>query len=82
MVSDNFNLNLQSDEAQSAASVIFLFTFCGIIGACVQGGLIGRMVKKLGEPKLIGLSLILTAVSMAMLPGDCESGGINCAVDS
>jgi fucose permease len=68
LVSDNFNLNVQSEDAQSTASVIFLFCYCGIIGAFVQGGLIGRMVKKLGEPKLIGLSLILTAISMAILP--------------
>jgi hypothetical protein len=34
----------------------------------VQGGAIGRLVKKLGEPKLIALSLVLTALSLAPLP--------------
>ena len=34
----------------------------------MQGGAIGRLVKKLGEPKLIALSLVLTGVSLALLP--------------
>jgi MFS family permease len=45
-----------------------LFVFCGLIGALVQGGAIGRLVKKLGEPKLIAVSLVLTAISLALLP--------------
>jgi multidrug resistance protein len=67
LVSQNFNLDLQNDEA-SAATVVYLFAYCGIIGAIIQGGAIGRLVKKLGEPKLIVLSLSLTAVSLALLP--------------
>ncbi len=34
----------------------------------VQGGAIGRLVKKMGEPRLIALSLILSALSLAPLP--------------
>lgn len=67
LVSDNFRLDIQSDEA-SATTVVYLFAYCGIIGAIVQGGAIGPLVRKLGEPKLIALSLVLTAISMAMLP--------------
>jgi MFS transporter, DHA1 family, tetracycline resistance protein len=67
IVTDNFHLNIQQDET-SASTVAYLFVFCGLIGALVQGGAIGRMVKKLGEPKLITVSLILTALSLAMLP--------------
>ncbi len=67
LVSDNFGLNVTNDKA-AAKTVTKIFAFCGIIGALVQGGLIGRMVKKLGEPKLIALSLVLTAASMAWLP--------------
>jgi DHA1 family tetracycline resistance protein-like MFS transporter len=48
--------------------VVYLFAFCGIISAFVQGGLIGRLVKKLGEPKLIALSLVFTGLSLAVLP--------------
>jgi DHA1 family tetracycline resistance protein-like MFS transporter len=67
LVSDNFQLDIQSDET-SASTVIYLFAYCGIISAFVQGGAIGRLVKKLGEPKLIVLSLVLTAVSLAIIP--------------
>lgn len=67
LVSDNFHLDIATDQA-SASTVIYLFAYCGIIGAFVQGGAIGRLVKKMGEPKLIALSLVLTAISLALLP--------------
>ncbi len=67
VVSDNFHLDIQSG-ATSATTVVYLFAYCGIIGAFVQGGAIGRLVKLLGEPKLIALSLALTAISLGALP--------------
>jgi len=67
LVSDNFHLDIQTDAA-SATTVVYLFAYCGIIGALVQGGAIGRLVKQMGEAKLIALSLVLTAVSLAVLP--------------
>ncbi len=67
LVSDNFHLNIQRDET-TASTVAYLFVFCGLIGAFVQGGAIGRLVKSMGEAKLIATSLFLTAVSLALLP--------------
>ncbi|MGO8678543.1 MAG: MFS transporter [Limisphaerales bacterium] len=67
LVSDNFHLDVQRDET-SASTVAYLFVYCGLIGAFVQGGAIGRLVKMLGEPRLIALSLVLTAASLAWLP--------------
>jgi len=67
LVSDNFHLDIRSSET-SATTIVYLFAYCGIIGAFVQGGMIGRLVKALGESKLIAFSLVLTAISMAMLP--------------
>jgi MFS family permease len=67
LVSDNFHLDVRQDET-SASTVAYLFVFCGLIGAFVQGGAIGRLVKMLGEPRLIALSLVLTAASLAWLP--------------
>ncbi len=75
LVNDSFNLHFTSESAQSATTVVSLFVFCGVIGAFVQGGLIGRFVKLLGEPKLIAISLVLTGVSLVLLPlvkGDGE----------
>jgi DHA1 family tetracycline resistance protein-like MFS transporter len=67
LVSDNFHLDMTNDQA-SATTVVYLFAYCGIIGALVQGGAIGRAVKRMGEPKLIALSLVCTALSLALLP--------------
>jgi predicted MFS family arabinose efflux permease len=67
LVCDNFGLNIK-DNATTATVATYLFVYCGIISAFVQGGMIGRIVKKLGEPKVIALSLVLTALSLALLP--------------
>jgi MFS family permease len=53
-------------DAATAASV--LFAYCGIVGAFVQGGPLGRLVKRVGEPRLIAISLFLVAASLAPLP--------------
>jgi MFS family permease len=45
----------------------YLFTYAGVIAALVQG-VIGRLVKKFGEPKLIFFSLIVFAIGLAGLP--------------
>ncbi len=68
MVSDNFHLDVQTDETAATTVAMYLFVYCGVIGAFVQGGMIGRLVKAMGEPKLIALSLLLTALSMGLLP--------------
>jgi len=67
LVRDNFHLDMTSDQA-SATTVVYLFAYCGIIGASVQGGAIGRAVKKMGEPRLITMSLVFTGISLALLP--------------
>ena len=46
----------------------YLFAYCGVIGAIVQGGLIGRLVKMFGEKKMIYGGLILVGASLAALP--------------
>ena len=62
------NFHLDSSKAEDAKTIGYLFAYCGVIGAFVQGGAIGRAVKKLGEPRLITVSLVLTAASLAPLP--------------
>jgi MFS transporter, DHA1 family, tetracycline resistance protein len=67
LVGDNFHLDFKGDE-RSASTIAYLFVYCGLVGALVQGGAIGRLVKMMGEVRLIAWSLIFTAVSMAVLP--------------
>jgi MFS transporter, DHA1 family, tetracycline resistance protein len=66
MVADNFKMGIKTPAAIKAAGL--LMAYCGIIGAFVQGGPIGKLVKSMGERKLIAVSLFLTAISLAPLP--------------
>ena len=64
LVARNFGL----DDATAGSTNAVLFSFAGIIGAFIQGGPIGRLVKRLGEPRLIALSLMIFAVGLAPMP--------------
>ncbi len=66
LVSKNFNIDPM--RKADAKIVGYLFAFCGIIGAIVQGGLIGRLVKLFGEPLLITISLVVLALGLAPMP--------------
>src|SRR5882762_990763 len=72
LVAKNFHLDIHNP--QDAKIVGLLFAFCGIIGAVVQGGAIGKMVKRSGEARLIAHSLFMVAISMAPMPFVHSSG--------
>jgi len=46
----------------------FIFSYCGVVAAFTQGGLIGFLVKKFGDARLISISLIVVGVSLALMP--------------
>lgn len=46
----------------------YLFGFVGLISIIVQGGLIGRLVKTFGEVALTRAGMLLTTLSLALLP--------------
>jgi MFS transporter, DHA1 family, tetracycline resistance protein len=79
LVGANFHLDFKSDPT-SASTVAYLFVYCGLIGALVQGGAIGRLVKKMGEPRVIALSLVFTAASFIWLPFLKGSSHLSCKV--
>ncbi len=62
LVLDKFNIKPESAEGIKTAANLFMFA--GIVGAIFQGGATGRLVKMLGEPKLVAVSLILVAFSL------------------
>lgn len=70
LVSQNFGLKFENIKGVYTfdPKISYLYAFCAAIGILVQGGLIGRLVKKFGEPLLIVLSLVLAAVSLAPMP--------------
>jgi MFS transporter, DHA1 family, tetracycline resistance protein len=49
-------------------NVGYLFAYCGIVSAMVQGGGVGKLIKRFGEPKLIAGTLIFVSISLVMLP--------------
>jgi DHA1 family tetracycline resistance protein-like MFS transporter len=46
----------------------WVFAFVGIISAIIQGGLIGRLVKRFGEPVLVIAGALLFAASLFITP--------------
>jgi DHA1 family tetracycline resistance protein-like MFS transporter len=46
----------------------YLFGFVGVVSVIVQGGLIGRLIKIFGEVALARTGMILTTLSLALLP--------------
>jgi DHA1 family tetracycline resistance protein-like MFS transporter len=53
-----------------AATIGYVFAFVGVVLVIVQGGLVGRVVRKVGERKIVPISLALAAIGMALLPAD------------
>ncbi|WCJ60773.1 MFS transporter [Fontisphaera persica] len=66
LVSRNFRLDPAT--ARDAEVVSILFAFGGVIGAVVQGGLIGRLVRRFGESRIIAISLFIVGFSLLPLP--------------
>jgi MFS family permease len=56
-----------ANSKKFARDVPYFFTYAGFIAALVQG-VIGRLIKKFGEPNLIFFSLIVFAIGLAGLP--------------
>ncbi len=52
----------------TAASIGFLFAFIGLILSLIQGVLVGRVVKRIGERRLIPIAIFLIALSIGMIP--------------
>lgn len=71
-----FGLLAKNEFRIDMQHVSYLFAYCGVLAALLQGGGIGRLVKKIGERKLIALSLVLVAVSMAVIPFFGQMGAL------
>lgn len=46
----------------------YIFTYVGIIIVLMQGGLVGQLVKRFGERKLLIAGLVVLAIGLALLP--------------
>lgn len=59
-------LHLQYDMSMS--SVGWMFVYAGVLGALVQGGLVGRLAPRFGEPMLIAVGAGVAATAGVALP--------------
>lgn len=52
----------------------YIFTYVGIVIVIMQGGLIGRLVKRFGERTLLIAGLIMLAIGLGLLPWSTQLG--------
>jgi DHA1 family tetracycline resistance protein-like MFS transporter len=52
----------------SISTIAWLFVYAGVLGAIVQGGLVGRLAKKFGEVRLIVAGTLLSFIALGLLP--------------
>src|SRR5258708_33916633 len=52
----------------SQSQIGWIFVVLGLVGALIQGGAIGRLVKRFGDYKLAVVGLAVMAGSMALMP--------------
>jgi MFS transporter, DHA1 family, tetracycline resistance protein len=60
-------LYLQAQFDFKVEQVGYLYAFSGLIGGIIQGGLLGRLVKKLGEERLTMIGFAAMAVGYSLL---------------
>lgn len=68
LMESTFTLFAEHVHCLQAKDVGRLFGSIGVVGIVVQGGLIGRLVKRFGERPLIPLGLACTAIGIIALP--------------
>ncbi len=64
LIQKNFGL---ADKAAARTNAV-LFCYAGLIGAVVQAGPVGRLLKRLGEAHLVAGSLVVFGLSLLPLP--------------
>src|SRR5437870_8686672 len=76
MMTATFSLFMMFRLGYDAFHNGWVFAFVGIISAIIQGGLIGKLVKRFGEPLLIIVGALLFTSTLLVLPFVKPSTGI------
>lgn len=63
-----FSLLLKANFRYTGEEVSYLFAYCGVLSASVQGGGLKHLLKRFGEQRLIFLSLLVVALSLGLMP--------------
>jgi DHA1 family tetracycline resistance protein-like MFS transporter len=59
---------LRRNFDMSMSSIGWTFVFAGVLGAVVQGGLVGRLAGRFGEWRLVAVGSVIAALSGGALP--------------
>jgi multidrug resistance protein len=54
--------------AFTTSTIAWLFAYAGVLGAVVQGGLIGPLARRFGEARLVVAGTLVSALALAVLP--------------
>jgi predicted MFS family arabinose efflux permease len=68
MMESTFTLFAEHVRQLTAAQVGRMFGVAGVVMIVVQGGLIGKLVRRFGEERLVPVGLVLTALGLLLLP--------------
>ncbi len=63
-----FALYSERRFAFTPATIGYMFAWVGVVLATVQGGLVGRVVPKLGEHRIVPAALLVMAVALTLVP--------------
>jgi DHA1 family tetracycline resistance protein-like MFS transporter len=58
----------------ATSTIAWLFVYAGVLGAIVQGGLVGRLAKRFGEVRLIVAGALLSCLALGFIPNTTERG--------
>ena len=63
-----FALFSEATFGYTASTIGFVFTFIGVVLSVVQGVLVARVVKRIGERRLIPMAIFAIAIGIGLLP--------------
>lgn len=63
-----FSLLLERNLSMGRSQASLVFVFIGVVSAIVQGGLLGRLAKRFGAPRLVAAGTGLLSAGLALLP--------------
>jgi len=76
MMTASFSLFMMFRLGYDAFHTGWIFAFVGVISATIQGGFIGRLVKRFGEPLLVIVGSLLFTASLVVVPFVRASTGL------
>jgi DHA1 family tetracycline resistance protein-like MFS transporter len=77
MMTATFSLFMMFRLGYDAFHNGWVFAFVGIISAAIQGGMIGKLVKRFGEPLLIIVGALLFSASLFAIPFVTLASGLS-----